>query len=193
MPYINYENKEIVFKLVYCGPGMSGKTTNLRVVHRNIAASHRGDLVVLDTTEERTLFFDFFPLDLGRIMGYVLRFNLYTVPGQEHYEASRGLIMDGADGVVFVADSQRARMRDNLASFQAMRGNLVAHGADPATFPLVLQYNKRDCEEPLALGCLESELALGQLPVLPAVAVRGEGVMETVREISRLVIQRFQP
>jgi signal recognition particle receptor subunit beta len=192
MPYINYENKEIAFKIVYYGPGMSGKTTNLVRIHESLAANIRGDLVTLDTEEERTLFFDFFPLDLGCIEGFKVRFNMYTIPGQIYYEASRRLMLDGADGVVFVADSQPIRYDYNIMSYQMMNDNLRSYGVDPKTFPVVLQYNKRDIEDALALGTLEKELELRDIIVTEAVAVKGKGVMETIREITRLVIKRFE-
>jgi hypothetical protein len=192
MPHINYENKEISFKIVYYGPGMSGKTTNLVHIHRVLAEDLKGELITLDTQEERTLFFDFFPLELGRIEGYQLRFNMYTIPGQIFYEASRRLILDGADGVVFVADSQPDRFDDNIISFEMMEDNLRSYDLDPREFPLALQYNKRDCPDPLPVGCIEKALGLGTVPALEAVATEGRGVMETIRSVSKSVIRRFQ-
>jgi mutual gliding-motility protein MglA len=192
MPYINYENREISFKIVYYGPGMSGKTTNLVYVHETLSKEVRGDLVTLDTDEERTLFFDFFPLELGTIAGYRVRFNMYTVPGQIYYEASRRLMLDGADGVVFVADSQPIRFDYNVMSYQMMEENLISYGLDPNSFPIVLQYNKRDVENAVPIGTLESDLAIKDIPVLEAVAIRGTGVMETMREITRKVIEKFE-
>jgi hypothetical protein len=192
MPHINYEEKQIVFKIVYYGPGLSGKTTNLLQIHRALAENLRGEMVTLDTAEERTLFFDFFPLELGDIEGYAVRFNMYTVPGQIYYEASRRLILDGADGVVFVADSQPVRLEANIDSFQLMQENLVSYGLDPQCFPLTLQYNKRDVADPLPLGSIESRLGLKDIAVLEAVATENRGVMETIRNLSRQVIQKFQ-
>lgn len=191
MPHINYESKEVVFKLVYYGPGMSGKTTNLVRIHQSLAEHLRGEMVTLDTAEERTLFFDFLPLELGRIEGYGIKFNMYTVPGQSYYEASRRLILDGVDGVVFVADSRPLRLEENLASYRAMVDNLQSYELDPRTFPTVLQYNKRDCEQPLPVGTLERELGLNGVEVVEAVATRGAGVLETIRAISRQVIRQF--
>jgi signal recognition particle receptor subunit beta len=192
MPHLNYSTRELAFKVVYYGPGMSGKTTNIMYVHRNLGAARRSEIVSLDTSEERTLFFDFFAMELGRIEGYGLRFNLYTVPGQAHYEASRRLIMDGADGVVFVADSQPARLEENLVSLRSLQEFLRArHGEGPG-FPLVLQYNKRDCASPIPLGTLEPELRADGVPVVEAVATHGVGIMETVRLVSRRIIERFQ-
>jgi signal recognition particle receptor subunit beta len=193
VPHLNYECKELTFKLVYCGPGMSGKTTNLAHIHGSLARELRGEMIALDTAQERTLFFDFLPVDLGRIAGYSVRFNMYTVPGQSYYEASRRLILDGADGVVFVADSQPGRLAENLEAFSMMEENLRSYDVEPRRFPVVLQYNKRDCEAALPLGTLERELRLDGVPVLEAVAVRGRGVMETIRAASRRVVERFQP
>lgn len=192
MPHINYDAKEIIFKIVYYGPGMSGKTTNLLRIHQMLSDDLRGEMITLDTDEERTIFFDFFPLELGRIEGFAVRFNMYTVPGQVYYEESRRLILDGADGVVFVVDSQPHRYDDNIASYQMMEVNLRSYGLDPSTFPLVLQYNKRDCSDPIAMGSLERELDISHLPVLQAVAVENRGVMETIRKVSAMVIERFQ-
>ncbi len=192
MPYINYENKEISFKIVYYGPGMSGKTTNLVRIHESLSSAVKGNLITLDTDEERTLFFDFFPLDLGYIAGYKVRFNMYTIPGQIYYEASRRLMLDGADGVVFVADSQPIRYDYNIMSFQMMQDNLIYYGLDPDSFPIVLQYNKRDVENAVPLGSIENELELNEIKVLEAVAVKGKGVTETIHTITRMVINRFE-
>jgi signal recognition particle receptor subunit beta len=192
MPHINVDSREIVFKLVYYGPGRSGKTTNLIHIHQRLPDRLRSDLITLDTTEDRTLFFDFLPLELGTIEGYSVRFHMYTVPGQIHYEASRRLILEGADGVVFVADSQPERLDDNLGSYELMRGNLRSYGLEPEGFPTVLQYNKRDIAEPLPLGLLEKELALDGIHAVEAVATRGDGVLETIRLLTRQVVERFQ-
>ncbi len=192
MPHISYHNKEIAFKIVYYGPGWSGKTTNLVHIHGHVAESTRGDLVMLDTEQERTLFFDFLPMDLGEISGYRVRLNLYTVPGQIYYEASRRLILDGADGVVFVADSQPMRLEANLLSFDLMRENLASYGVPWKGFPVVLQYNKRDVTEPIQVGTLERKLGLNGITVTEAVAVEGHGVMETIAAVSRQVIGGFE-
>jgi signal recognition particle receptor subunit beta len=191
MPHINAIERAIGFKIVYYGPGMSGKTTNLVKIHQTLAQAHRGELVSIDTTDERTLFFDYFPVELGQIGGYQVRINLYTVPGQIHYEASRKLIVDGADGIVFVVDSQPERHQDNVDSFRLMRSNLVEQRF-PSDFPIVLQYNKRDCDNPLELGTLEREFTLEGVDVNEAVARDGRGVLETVRNISRRIVQRFE-
>ncbi len=192
MPHIHFEAKQVVFKLVYYGPGMSGKTTNLRQLHSHLPADLRGEMLSLDTEEERTLFFDFFPLELGRVEGYGLRFNMYTVPGQVHYEASRRLILQGADGVVFVADSQPSRHQDNLESFRSLTRNLESYGVDWRRFPLVLQYNKRDVPDAVEVGVIERELDVGPLPVHRAIATTGYGVSTTMRTLSRLVLESFR-
>jgi mutual gliding-motility protein MglA len=191
MPHISFHNKEITFKIVYFGPGWSGKTTNLVRIHARVEDDLRGDLVMLDTDQERTLFFDFLPMELGRIAGYAVRLNLYTVPGQIYYEASRRLILDGADGVVFVADSQPSRLDANLVSFSLLRENLESYGMDWSTFPIVLQYNKRDVEAPIAVGTLERDLGLNGITVIEAVAVEGRGVMETIAAVSCRIIEGF--
>ncbi|PKN26553.1 MAG: gliding-motility protein MglA [Deltaproteobacteria bacterium HGW-Deltaproteobacteria-22] len=192
MAYINYDNKEIAFKIVYFGPGMSGKTTNLLHVHKALTGHTRSEMVVLDTEEERTLFFDFIPLELGMVEGFALRFNLYTVPGQIHYEATRQLILEGADGVVFVADSRPTEGERNLESFRLMINNLLYYREDPTDFPLVLQYNKRDCERPISTNSIQNELKTGPITCTEAVATRGLGVMETLRDVSRMTVRRFQ-
>ncbi len=193
MPYINYRDKEIAFKIVYYGPGLSGKTTNLKYIHAVLDKTRKGEMIVLDTEQERTLFFDFFPLELGTIEGYGVRFNMYTVPGQVYYEASRRLILEGADGVVFVADSQVERLDENLESFAMLQSSLTDFGLDWRIFPLVVQYNKRDLPEPLPIGTLETRLGLNGIPVFEAVATEGQGVMETIRMTSRQIIEKFQP
>jgi mutual gliding-motility protein MglA len=192
MPFIGVENKEIVFKIVYYGPGMSGKTTNLIHVHRTLAQRFRGDMIVLDTAEERTLFFDFFPMELGRIGGYAVRFFLYTVPGQVYYEASRRVILEGADGVVFVADSRPQRLEDNIDCMSRMLGHLRDHEVAVEKFPVTVQYNRRDCPAPIRLGAVETRVGLRPVSVFEAVATTGVGVMETIRAMSREVVSRFE-
>lgn len=192
MPHISYRNREVAFKIVYFGPGWSGKTTNLAFIHRSVAVHRRGEMVVLDTDQERTLFFDFFPVELGEIEGYSVRLNLYTVPGQLYYEATRRLIVDGADGVVFVADSQPARLDASLISFRLLQENLESYGHDWRTFPLVLQYNKRDLPGVIPVGTLEREFGLNEIPVFEAVAIEGKGVLETIRAAAGRVVQDFR-
>jgi mutual gliding-motility protein MglA len=191
MPYISYDKKEISFKIVYYGPGMSGKTTNLMYIHKSLADNLRGEMVSLDTEEERTLFFDFFPLDLGQISGYSVKFNLYTIPGQIYYEASRKLMLEGADGVVFVADSNPLRFDRNVTAYEMMLDNLESYHVDPKTFPIVLQYNKRDCADAIETGTLEKAIRM-EIPALEAIATNGTGVMETIRTISKMIIEGFE-
>jgi hypothetical protein len=193
MPHINPDDRNIVFKLVYFGPGMSGKTTNLHWIHAQLARKYRGEMVILDTEKERTLFFDFYPVSLGRVEGYALKFHLYTIPGQIHYEASRRLILEGADGVVFVADSRVSHMDRNLESYRMMLDNLADLRMPVESFPVVIQYNKRDLEPVMELGSLERELGISGVPATEAVALEGRGVMSTLRTASMEVIRRFQP
>jgi hypothetical protein len=193
MPHINPDDRNIVFKLVYFGPGMSGKTTNLHWIHAQLARRYRGEMVILDTEKERTLFFDFYPVSLGRVEGYALKFHLYTIPGQIHYEASRRLILEGADGVVFVADSRVSHMDRNLESYRMMLDNLADLRMPVESFPVVIQYNKRDLEPVMELGSLERELGISGVPATEAVALEGRGVMSTLRTASMEVIRRFQP
>lgn len=192
MPHLDPTEKQIVFKIVYFGPGMSGKTTNLLFIHRTLTDRYKGDMLVLDTEKERTLFFDFFPVSLGTVQGYSLKFHLYTIPGQIYYEASRKIILEGADGVVFVADSKEDRLEDNIRMFRLMLENLESHGIDPSSFPVVLQYNKRDCLPRLRIGAIEKELNMESIPVTESIATTGRGVMKTLQMISREIIKRFQ-
>jgi signal recognition particle receptor subunit beta len=192
MPYLSYSNREITLKVAYCGPAMSGKTTNLSYVHRALRPEVKGELFTLNTDQERTLFFDFFPVEMGQAQGYQLRFNLYTVPGQKNYEANSRLVLEGVDGIVFVADSQPERLGDNIESYRIVQNNLVSFDVDINSLPAVLQYNKRDCKDPLPVGTLEKELGLNKIPVFEAVAVKGTGVMETIRRVTQIVIERFQ-
>lgn len=192
MPHLDPTEKQIVFKIVYFGPGMSGKTTNLLFIHRTLTDRYKGDMLVLDTEKERTLFFDFFPVSLGTVQGYSLKFHLYTIPGQIYYEASRRIILEGADGVVFVADSQQDRLKDNIRMYRLMLENFESHGIDPSSFPVVLQYNKRDCFPRLSVGVLERELDMEDIPVTESIATTGRGVMRTLQTVSREIIKRFQ-
>ncbi len=192
MAHISSENQQIVFKLVYFGPGMSGKTTNLHWIHAQLAEKYRGELLVLDTERERTLFFDFFPVSLGKVENYAIKFHLYTIPGQIHYEASRRLILEGADGVAFVADSRTGHLEKNLQSYRMMIDNMRDLRIPVENFPIVLQYNKRDLVPVLELGSIERELELSGIPVVEAVASEGRGVMQTLRMLSMEVIRKFQ-
>ena len=193
MPLVNFTAREITCKLVYCGPGRSGKTTNLQYVHGRVPAHRRGDMVSLATHGDRTLFFDFLPLDLGTISGFSTRFQLYTVPGQVYYAATRRLVLQGADGVVFVADSQARRFDENLESLQDLQDALLDQGVDARTFPMVFQYNKQDLPSELILpaASLDDALNFRGMPSHPADALRGSGVFETLRAISALVLDRL--
>jgi mutual gliding-motility protein MglA len=189
MSMINYASREINCKLVYYGPGLGGKTTNLEYVYSKVAPDTRGKLISLATEQERTLFFDFLPVDLGTIRGFKTRFHLYTVPGQVYYNASRRLILKGVDGIVFVADSQAERMDANIAAMQNLYENLADYGYDPANIPIVLQWNKRDLPTAISEQELNDNLNPDNLPAFGAVAVTGEGVFETLRAVSKAVIK----
>jgi len=192
MPYINYLANEISFKIVYDGPGMSGKTTNLVYIYKALSDVIKGEMIMLDTADERTLFFDFFPIELGTIEGFNLRFNMYTLPGQIYYKASRRLVLEGADGVVFVADSQLSRFDDNVESWQGLVSNLESYGVTVKQLPIVLQYNKRDLDPKIEIGSIERTLGLNGIPVFESIATRGIGVMDTVKEMAKMLIRRFQ-
>jgi len=189
MSMINYASREINCKLVYYGPGLGGKTTNIEYVYNKVQPETRGKLISLATEQERTLFFDFLPVDLGSIRGFKTRFHLYTVPGQVYYNASRRLILKGVDGVVFVADSQPERMDANIASMQNLYENLAEYGYDPATLPLVIQYNKRDIPSAVPVEELRAQLNPDELPEYEAVAISGDGVFDTLKVVSKLVLK----
>ncbi|MDZ4674356.1 MAG: GTPase domain-containing protein [Gemmatimonadota bacterium] len=193
MSLVNFASREITCKLVYYGPGRSGKTTNLHYIHGRVPEMRRGRLISLATQADRTLFFDFLPLELGQISGFTTRFQLYTVPGQAYYNATRRLVLQGADGVVFVADSQARRFEDNVESLQDLQENLLDHGVDIRELPLVMQYNKQDLPHGLTLTQAELDDALNfrGVPSLPADALHGHGVFETLKQLSGLVLQRL--
>jgi len=188
MSFINKNAKEIHCKLVYYGPSLGGKTTNIQWIYQKTATDQKSKLIALNTNNERTLFFDFLPMFLGDINGYKVRFHLYTVPGQVVYDASRKLILKGLDGVIFVADSQRERMEENIESFKNLKTNLKQQGYDIEKVPLVIQYNKRDLDN--AVPIQELRLALNEynIPDFEAVAAQGEGVMETFKTISKKIV-----
>jgi mutual gliding-motility protein MglA len=191
MSLVNYSTREITSKIVYYGPGRSGKTTNLQYIHAQVPEDRRGRMVSLATETDRTLFFDFLPLDLGTISGFQTRFQLYTVPGQVYYDATRKLVLQGADGVVFVADSQRAQREDNIESFRNLHVNLVEQGVDPRTIPVVLQYNKRDLPDVMSMEEMDDLLNYRDLPFYEAEALAGVGVFDTLRGISEAVLRRL--
>jgi len=188
MSFVNYHTKEINCKIVYYGPGLGGKTTNIQHVYQRTQAGNKGQMVTLNTENERTLFFDFLPLDLGMIRGFKTRFHLYTVPGQVFYEASRKLILRGVDGIVFVADSQVERMEENIESFEGLKRNLEDQGYDFDKVPIVFQWNKRDLPNTISIVDLEKKLNKMDLPAFEATALKGEGVFETLKMISKLVL-----
>lgn len=192
MSFINYANREINCKVVYCGPGLSGKTTNITQIYRSVNPSLRGKLITLNTEMDRTLFFDFLPIELGKIAGFNTRFHLYTVPGQIFYEASRRLILNGSDGVIFVADSSKDRMEANYEALRDLQENLRHYGRDLSEIPYALQLNKRDVEDIHDIEYLTRELQLNGEPVYQAVAVENRGVQETLREVARRILQRLK-
>ena len=189
MSLVNYSTREITCKIVYYGAGRSGKTSNLQYIHAFVPEERRGAMVSLATETDRTLFFDFLPLDLGTISGFRTRLQLYTVPGQVYYGATRRLVLRGADGVVFVVDSQPERFDENLESFRSLHEHLLEEGQDPNDVPLVIQYNKRDLPGVLAVNELEDVFNFRALPSFSAVAVDGEGVFPTLKSVSSLVLQ----
>ena len=193
MSLVNFTAREITCKIVYYGPGRSGKTTNLQYVYGRVPESRRGRMVSLATQTDRTLFFDFLPLDLGAISGFTTKFQLYTVPGQVYYQTTRKLVLQGADGVVFVADSQARQLDENIESFQDLHANLAEHGVNAREVPLVIQYNKQDLPKDLILSVPELEDALNfrNVPHYEADALHGPGVFETLRGISELVLKRL--
>ncbi len=188
MSFVNYHTKEINCKIVYYGPGLGGKTTNIQHVYQRTSAGAKGQMVTLNTENERTLFFDFLPLDLGQIRGYKTRFHLYTVPGQVFYEASRKLILRGVDGIVFVADSQVERMEDNVESLKGLKANLEAQGYEFNKVPIVMQWNKRDLPNIVSTQDLDRKLNEFDFPAFESTATTGEGVFETLKMISKLVL-----
>ena len=186
MSFINFAAQEINCKLVYYGAGLGGKTTNLQYIFDH--APNKGKMISLATESDRTLFFDFLPLDLGTVRGFKTRFHLYTVPGQVFYDASRKLILRGVDGVVFVADSQEERMDANIEAIENLEENLKEHGYDFQKVPYVLQVNKRDLPNALPLEELRQQLVRKGEPMFEAVAYKGIGVFETLKDVARLVL-----
>ena len=193
MSLVNYATREITCKIVYYGPGRSGKTTNLHYIYGQVPDDRKGKMVSLATQTDRTLFFDFLPLDLGNISGFTTKFQLYTVPGQVYYQTTRRLVLQGADGVVFVADSQSRQLEENVESFQDLHANLADQGIDARTVPLVIQYNKQDLPSELILdsSSLSDALNFRNVPEFSADALHGPGVFETLRSISELVLKRL--
>jgi hypothetical protein len=190
---VNFTPREISCKIVYYGPGRSGKTTNLQYIYGRVPDDRRGRMVSLATETERTLFFDFLPIDLGTISGFTTRFQLYTVPGQIYYGSTRKLVLQGADGVVFVADSQVRQLDENIESLQGLQANLIEMGSNMRSMPLVFQYNKQDLPPELILtpGELDEALNFWDIPSFSSDAVQGEGVFETLRAISEGVLRKL--
>jgi signal recognition particle receptor subunit beta len=193
MSLVNFTTREITCKIVYYGPGRSGKTTNLQYIYSQVPDDRKGRMVSLATQTDRTLFFDFLPLDLGTISGFTTKFQLYTVPGQVYYNATRKLVLQGADGVVFVADSQARQLDENLESLQNLHQNILEYGVDIRTLPMVLQWNKQDLPRDLILAPVELDDALNfrALSTFPADALHGTGVFETLKAISAEVLRKL--
>ena len=189
MSMISYASREINCKLVYYGTGLGGKTTNLEFVYSRVNPDTRGKMISLATESDRTLFFDFLPIDLGAIRGFKTRFHLYTVPGQVYYNASRKLILKGVDGIIFVADSQEHREEANLEAMHNLYENLESYGYDLSAIPFVVQYNKRDLDDALSVEALRAQLNPGGVPDFEAVATDGQGVFETLKSVSKLVVK----
>jgi len=188
MTFINYASKEINCKIVYYGPGLGGKTTNLQYIYGKTAPDAKGKMISLATEADRTLFFDFLPLDLGTIRGFKTRFHLYTVPGQVFYDASRKLILKGVDGVVFVADSQEERMEANVESIRNLEFNLQEHGFDLRDIPYALQFNKRDLPSASAVDEMYRMLNYKREPTFEAVATTGKGVFDTLKSVAKQIL-----
>jgi signal recognition particle receptor subunit beta len=189
---LNFARKEISFKIVYYGPAMSGKTTNLRYIFKTLPEKIKGNFTSIATETERTLFFDFLPLELGTIKGFKIRLSLYTVPGQFIYKLTRKSVLKSSDGIIFVADSQRIRKEENIESFIDMMENLKEFGENLQTTPIILQYNKRDLEDILRVDELESSLnSEKQFETHEAIATRGDGVIDALKGITKLVISRI--
>jgi len=192
MSFINYASREINCKIVYYGPGLCGKTTNLQFIYNKTAEESKGKMISLATETERTLFFDFLPLALGEIRGFKTRFHLYTVPGQVFYDASRKLILKGVDGVVFVADSQEERFDANIESLENLKDNLEEQGFDLEKIPFVIQYNKRDLPNVNSVEELSNLLNPRKVPELEGCAMTGEGVFETLKAVAKLVLNNLK-
>ena len=192
MSFINYSSREINCKIVYYGPGLCGKTTNLQWIYNKTNTELKGKMISLATEADRTLFFDFLPLDLCSILGFTTRFHLYTVPGQVFYDATRKLVLRGADGVVFVADSQSSMRESNIESLENLRSNLQEQGYDLDKLPYVVQYNKRDLPNAIPLPELEEALNPTKVPSFEAVAPKGIGVFDTLKAVAKLVLTELR-
>lgn len=191
MALINYATREINVKIVYYGPGLGGKTTNLRWIYSKLEEEVKGKMITLATEMDRTLFFDFLPVDLGNVRGFKTRFHLYTVPGQVFYNASRRIILRGSDGLIFVADSQRERREDNVDSLQNLKENLATFNLSLEDTPYVMQYNKRDLPNIMTVQEMQELLNYDDIPYFESVATEGIGVFATLKEIAKMVIRKF--
>ena len=191
MSFINYLSREINCKIVYYGPGLCGKTTNLQYIYNKTNPEAKGKMISLATETERTLFFDFLPIDLGEVRGFKTRFHLYTVPGQVYYNASRRLILKGVDGIIFIADSQRERAEANIESMHNLYENLESYGYDLAEIPFAIQYNKRDMPNVLPVEELRAQINPMGVPDFEGVAIEGKGVFETLKAVSKAVVKNL--
>jgi hypothetical protein len=191
MSLINYSSREINVKVVYYGPGLCGKTTNIQYIYDKVSPDTKGKLITLATEMDRTLFFDFLPLELGKVKGFRTRFHLYTVPGQVYYDASRKLIIRGVDGIIFVADSQRNRYDANIESLYNLHENLAEYQLKLDDIPFAIQYNKRDMPDVIATKDLEEELNPKRYPSFEAVAVKGVGVFDTLKAVAKSVLRNL--
>ncbi len=191
MPIINYRSREINCKIVYCGTSLGGKTTNIKAIHAALPAQHRSELQIIDTADERTLFFDYFSLNVAQIRGMRARFLVYGVPGQDYYRATRKMVLQGVDGIVFVADSDASRLADNVASLADMKGLLAEHGYDYYSLPLILQFNKRDLPNILSVDELNRALNERNVPWFEAIAIQSIGVVETFKAICAAVVTKL--
>ena len=192
MSFVNYISKEINCKIVYYGPGLGGKTTNIQYIYKKTSGDHKGQVISLNSDNERTLFFDFLPLNLGEIRGFKTRFHLYTVPGQVFYEASRKLVLRGVDGLIFVADSQVEKLEENLKSLASLEANLAEQGYDINTIPLVMQWNKRDLSNVMSEEDMNEKLNKWNVPAFSSTAISGEGVFETLKAVSKQVLMNIK-
>lgn len=189
MVQFNFFRREVNCKIVYYGPGLSGKTTNLEVVHQKTPQNNRGDLTCISTEQDRTLFFDFMPIDLGKVAGMQTKLRLFTVPGQPFYNSTRKLVLQGSDGVIFVADSQEKKLQENIESLKNLEENLAEHGINIRDIPVVIQWNKRDMPNIMEIADLEREVNYLNAPTVTAIAPTGEGVFPTLKECATMVLE----
>lgn len=191
MPIVNYRSREINCKIVYCGPSLGGKTTNIKSIYTQLPSQHKSDLQIIDTHDDRTLFFDYFSLDLAQIRGMRARFMVYAVPGQDYYKATRKMVLQGVDGIVFVADSESSRLQDNIDSLNDLKALLAEHGYDYASLPIVLQFNKRDLPNICSTSQLAAALNDKQSRCFEAIAIENTGVVETFKSICGAVVTKL--